>query len=72
MMTKSLGGFLEVTAAESRLGREKAGWVVTGVDTNLGHWWVVCSSPRRLRGRLWGSIVMSPGSKTWLSSLLAL
>lgn len=72
MMARSLGGLLEVTAAESGLGREKAGWVVTGVDTNVGNWWVVFSSPSGLRGRLWGSIAMSPGSKTWLSSLLAL
>lgn len=38
MMARSLGGLLEVTAAESGLGREKAGWVVTGVDTNVENW----------------------------------
>ena len=55
MMARSLGSLLEVTVAESGLGREKAGWVVTGVDTNVGNWWVVFSSPRGLRGRLWES-----------------
>lgn len=54
MMARSLGGLFEVTAAESGLGREKAGWVVTGMDTNVGNLWVVFSSPRGLRGRLWG------------------
>ena len=55
MIARSLGSLLEVTVAESGLGREKAGWVVTGVDTNVGNWWVVFSSPRALRGRLWES-----------------
>lgn len=74
MMARSLGGLLEVTAAEEvgwegrrqRLGGDWCGQEI------LGHWWVSSVPPRGLRGRLWGSIVMSPGSKTWFSSLLAL